>query len=148
MNRAEIIARIKEHDANFAIIVTMYKGNPNNLEVLTSKGELLSRILIESAMLRREVLRSGNPRISSISYIGMKKGSTLQTRELAQLIAYLTDIELVERDALEFEGSKGAIVYWFQDLKNRKTLWTNYHSYDGTELGPRIRVNSLSRSPI
>ena len=145
MSRAEIVARLINHDANFVIVVTMYKGNPNNLEIVSSEGKAVATIFMESAMLRREVLKSRNPRINGISSVSIKQGSSKQAYELAQLVGSLLGIDVIETTDVKQTGAKSSVIFWFQDLKHGKILWTHYHAFDGIEIGPRIRVSSLSR---
>jgi rRNA maturation protein Rpf1 len=145
MSRTEIVARLINQDANSVIIVTMYKGNPNNLEVVSSEGKTSATIFMESAMLRREVLKSRAPRINNISAVSVKKGSSKPTIELAQFIGSLVNIDIIETLDVKQTGAKSSVIFWFQDLGKGKVLWTHYHAFDGTEIGPRIRVSSLSR---
>jgi rRNA maturation protein Rpf1 len=146
MSRAEIIARVVNQEANFVIIVTMYKGNPSNLEIISSEGEPWAKIHMESAMLRREVLESSSPRINSIYSVEVKKDSTRQTIELAHLIGSLVNTDVIESTDVNQTSTKSSAIIWFQDLNRGKTLWTFYHAFDGIEIGPRIRVKSLIRS--
>jgi rRNA maturation protein Rpf1 len=146
MSRAEIIARLQNLDANYVIIVTMYKGNPNNLVIISSEGETRAKILMESAMLRREVLKSDNPRINSLHAVEIKHNSTQQTKNLAYLIGSLLNADVKESASVKQARIKSATTIWFQDLGNGKTLWTHYHAFDGLEIGPRIRVSSILRS--
>jgi rRNA maturation protein Rpf1 len=146
MSRAELIAKLREQEANFLIIVTMYKGNPNNLEIIHPEGKTLATIFMESAMLRREVLNSHYPRINNVHSVEVKQNSTLQTKELAYLIGSLLNTNVMESIGVKKVGPKSSVTIWFQDSGRGKSLWTHYHAIDGTELGPRIRVSSLSRS--
>jgi len=43
-------------------------------------------------------------------------------------------------------GSKGKtkVVVWLQDFPTGKTLWTYYHAEDGLEIGPRMRITSVT----
>jgi U3 small nucleolar ribonucleoprotein protein IMP4 len=145
MSRTEIVARLINQDANSVIIVTMYKGNPNNLEVVSSEGKTMATIFMESAMLRREVLKSHTPRINSISAVSVKQGSSKQANELAQFIGSLVGIDVIETSDVNQTGAKSSVVFWFRDLSKGKVLWTHYHAFDGAEIGPRIRVSSFSR---
>jgi hypothetical protein len=124
----------------------MYKGNPNNLEILSSEGRIIATILMESAMLRREVSQSHNPRINNIHAVIVKQGSTTQTKELAKLIGLILNTEVVESKEVQQAAAKSSVVIWIQDLAQGKTLWTHYQASSGVEIGPRIRVSSLSRS--
>ena len=145
MSRAEIVARLKNHDANFVIVVTMYKGNPNNLEIVSSEGKTVGTIFMESAMLRREVLKLHSPRINNISSVSVKQGSSRQTYELAQLVGSLVDTDVTEVSDVKQTGAKSSVIFWFQDSRQGKILWTHFNAFDGVEIGPRIRVSSLSR---
>ncbi|MGD2073164.1 MAG: hypothetical protein PVG65_06720 [Candidatus Thorarchaeota archaeon] len=146
MNRAEIIARIVNEEANFLMIVTMYKGNPSNLELISPEGETWATINMESAILRREVLKIQSPRINSIYSVEVKEDSTRQTTELAHLIGSLLDTDVIESTSVKQASIKSSAIIWFQDLNQGKTLWTYYHAFDGIEIGPRICVKSLIRS--
>jgi hypothetical protein len=44
-------------------------------------------------------------------------------------------------------GEKGMnrAIMRFSDLPQGRLIWTHHHAYDGTEIGPRIRVLSVRR---
>ena len=146
MSRAELIARLINQNASYALIITMYKGNPNNLEILSTEGKTIATILMESAMLRREVSQTHNPRINNIHAVCVRPDSTTQTKELAQLIGSLLKKDVIESEEVIQDAAKSSAIIWFQDLDRGKTLWTHYHAFNGIEIGPRIRVSSISRS--
>jgi hypothetical protein len=146
MSRAELLAKLRKEDAKAAIIVTLYKGNPRNLEIIAPSGETLAMIHMESALLSREVSKSHNPRINRINSVEVKQESTTQTKDLANLIGFLLNTEVRESESVKQTEIKGSVIFWFQDLDQGKTLWTHYHAFNGVEIGPRIRVSSISRS--
>jgi rRNA maturation protein Rpf1 len=142
---SEIAARVRQTGAHAALIISMWKGNPSILSFTSSTEEELASIKMEMAMLRREVSAAKN-RINGIAGVFVESNSSDKTRALGEMLASLLDIELVEVSQLDTtlqEPSQSLI--WLQDISSGKILWTHYHTTDGTEIGPRIRVTSLRR---
>lgn len=142
---SEIAARVKQTGAHAALIISMWKGNPSILSFTSSAEEELASIKVEMAMLRREV-NTTKKRINGVTGIFVESSSSDKTRALGEMLASFLDLELVEVSHLDTTTQKpGWSLIWLQDAPSGKILWTHYHTTDGTEIGPRIRVTSLRR---
>jgi rRNA maturation protein Rpf1 len=145
MGLSEIAARVKQTGANAALIISMWKGNPSILNFTSSTEGELASIKVEMAMLRREV-SSAKKRISGISGVFVEAESSDNTRVLAEFLSTLLDLKLTETTYRDTTGlDPGQSLIWLQDAPSGKILWTHYHTSDGAEMGPRIRVTSLRR---
>ncbi len=146
MSIAELSSRIKQSRASAAIIVSLYKGNPRSLQVLSPDGGQLMEVRMESATLRREVTSSRSPKMRTIHAIVVQSGAGEQTRAIAEMLSNLLDTPLVESKEIVAVGSNGMnkVTVWLQDLPAGKSLWTHYHAKDGLELGPRMRITSVT----
>ena len=142
---SEIAARVRLSGAHAALIISMWKGNPSILSFTSPTEEELASIKVEMAMLRREVSTS-KKRINGVAGVFVESNSSDKTRSLGDLLAFFLDLELVEVPLLDTTTQEpGQSVIWLQDTTSGKILWTHYHSTDGSEIGPRIRVTSLRR---
>ncbi|MGY5876061.1 MAG: Brix domain-containing protein [Candidatus Thorarchaeota archaeon] len=148
MNQDELIARINQSEARAAIVVTMRKGNPSNLNMIGPSGDIILTVEMESAALRREVLKNEGPRIVRIDTIASKTGSSEFTLLLSRTVASLLGLESQELEKQPDPSPKGknAVVLWFENISSEKVLWTHYHANDGVEIGPRIRVVDVTKS--
>ena len=146
MSIAELSSRIKQSSASAAIVVSLFKGNPRSLQILSPDGEQLMEVRMESAKLRREVTSSRNPRMRAIHSIVIQSGAGEQTRAIAEMLSNLLNTPIAESMGIVAVGTKGSneVVVWLQDLPTGKTLWTHYHAKDGLEIGPRIRITSVT----
>jgi len=145
MSLQELISRIQASGATAALVVTLYKGNPGGIRIFDSSGVERLVIRMESAALRREVMRGKKLRINSIHSLSVPPNSSLQTMKLAQELARLLDTELLELEKLSPVGPEGehAVDIRLTDMRGGRTLWTHYHAADVSEVGPRIRVTSV-----
>jgi hypothetical protein len=125
----------------------MYKGNPRTIQFLGSDGETFAKLSLFSAALRREVTKDDKFRIVGVSAITVAEGSSSLTWEVARLIAELFDMEVVERQEplSGDDGDTGFVEYWFADLPGEKVLWTHYHTHNGLEIGPRMKIFQIKR---
>ncbi|MGY5853084.1 MAG: Brix domain-containing protein [Candidatus Thorarchaeota archaeon] len=148
MNQDELVARINQSEARAAIVVTMRKGNPSILNMIDPSGNVILTVEMESATLRREVLKNEGPRIVRIDTIASKIGSSEFTRLLSSTIASLLGLESqeLERQPDPYPKGTNAVVIWFEDIDSEKVLWTHYHANNGVEIGPRIRVVNVTKS--
>jgi rRNA maturation protein Rpf1 len=146
MGLTELAARVMQSGANAALVISMWKGNPRLLVFTTSTGLDAFTIKIESAKLRREVNPTKNTRLIGLSGVFIKSGSSEQTRELGVVLASFLNIELQEiTDPRNAQVEANWSLIWLEDLPSEKILWTHYHSGNGIEIGPRIRVTSIRR---
>ena len=146
MSIAELSSRIKQSRANAAIVVSLFKGNPRSLQILSPDGEQIMEVRMESAKLRREVTSSRNPKMHSIHSITVQSGAGEQTRRIAEMLSNLLAAPIAESMEIVAVGSKGTneVVVWLQDFPTGKTIWTHYHAKDGLEIGPRMRITSVT----
>ncbi|MCK4740620.1 MAG: hypothetical protein KAT22_03680, partial [Candidatus Thorarchaeota archaeon] len=146
MNIAELSSRIRQSRASAAIVVSLFKGNPRSLQILAPDGEQLMEVRMESAALRREVTSSRSPKMRAIHSIAVQIGAGEQTRAIAEMLSKLLDAPIAELPEIVSAGSQGKtkVVVWFQDFPTGKTLWTHYHAEDGLEIGPRMRITSVT----
>jgi hypothetical protein len=123
----------------------MWKGNPSILSITSSTEEELASIKIEMAMLRREV-NTTKRRINRVTGIFVESNSSEKTLSLGEILASNLDLELVEVPHIDTTTHEpGQSLIWLQDAPSGKILWTHYHTTDGAEIGPRIRVTSFRK---
>ena len=146
MGLSEIAARVRQTGANAALIISMWKGNPSIVSFTSSSEEELASIKIEMAMLRREV-NTVKLRTNAVSGVFVESKSSDKTHVLARLLSTLMNLELKDVSHIDLTNlDPGQTLIWLQDDTSGKILWTHYHTTDGIELGPRIRVTSIRRS--
>lgn len=149
MGLPELVARINRNGANAAIVISLWRGNPGEMTVISSKGEEIINIRLESALLRREVNPTGPSRIRRVDCVLIKTGSSYSAKVLAENIASLLNIEISENvNPNEAPMDKTQSFIWFEDGSSGKILWTHYNTINGTEIGPRIRVSAVRRRSI
>ncbi|MFX1481996.1 MAG: hypothetical protein ACFFCP_02285 [Promethearchaeota archaeon] len=140
---SEIAARVRQHNASAVLIISMWKGNPSTLSFSSSSGDELASINVEMAMLRREV-NPAKHRINGISGVFVEKGSSIKTQAVGQMLASLLDLDLSEASSPDVTSQDpGKCMIWLQDTSSGKVIWTHYHTTDGSEIGPRIKVASI-----
>jgi len=146
MSIAELSSRIKQSRASAAIVVSLFKGNPRSLQILSPDGGQIMEMRMESAKLRREVTSSRSPKMRNIHSIAIQSGAGEQTRAIAEMMSKLLDTPIAEAPEIVAVGSKGMaeVVVWLQDVPTGKTLWTHYHAKDGLEIGPKMRITSVA----
>ena len=145
LSLSELAARVGQSGANAALIISMWKGNPSILNFTSSEEEELASIKVEMAMLRREV-NTSKKRINGVAGVFMESQSSDKTRVLGEIFSEMLDLELKEVSHIDStELDPGQSLIWLQDASSGKILWTHYHTTDGAEIGPRIRVTSLRR---
>jgi rRNA maturation protein Rpf1 len=146
MSIAELSSRIKQSRASAAIVVSLFKGNPRSLQILSPDGGQIMEVRVESAKLRREVTSSHSPKMRNIHSIAVQSEAGEQTRAIAEMLSSLLDAPIAESLEIVAVGSKGMneVMVWLQDFPTGKTLWTFYHAKDGLEIGPRMRITSVN----
>lgn len=147
MSLEELAARTKQSGAKALLIVTILRGNPHELQVLSASGTTVLSALIESAQLRREVLPSRGPRINGLSEIVIGSPCSTQAQQIGETMSSLLDAPLMAPGSVGPIGEKGInrAIMEFHDLPQGRLIWTHYHAYDGMEIGPRIRIFSIRR---
>jgi hypothetical protein len=148
MSLDELISRIRNTNAAAAFVVSMKKGNPKSIQILSPDGISMVDIQMESAALKREVSNKVGTRFNSIYCVCYETGSSEEIRYLADTIASVLNVKTQEIDEpgpFDPDYSNG-IILWFQEMASGKILWTHYHALDGTETGPRIRIHAVRRN--
>ena len=147
MGLSQLAARVGQSGAKAALVVSMWKGNPGILNFMSSSGEVLVSVKVESAKLRREVDPMKKNRVIGTAGVFIDSESSGKTREFGEILASFLDIEIFEVATPEdahVEDNWSLI--WLEDQPSGKILWTHYHSTDRIEIGPRIRVSSIRRN--
>ncbi|MFW9795234.1 MAG: hypothetical protein ACFFEE_13075 [Candidatus Thorarchaeota archaeon] len=145
---SEIASRVRQTGANAALIISMWKGNPSILSFTSSTEEEFASIKVEMAMLRREV-NSAKKRVSSVVGVFVESDSSEKTHALGEMLASLLNLELLEASHIDVASQEpDRSLVWLQDSNSGKILWTHYHTTDGSEIGPRIRVTSFRRGEV
>ena len=143
----ELSVRIHTSGANGAVVISMWKGNPNLLLFMNQAGREICTVRMESAKLRREVDPSNRRRVVRVAGVFIKAGSSKKTQELGEILRSLLNLETIElTDPSDAFVDQNSSMIWLEDLPSGKTLWTHYHSKDKFEIGPRIRVASIRRN--
>jgi len=146
MGLTELISRIRQSGAQAALIISIWRGNPGELTILSTQGEETFKLRLESALLRREIDPSNKGKVGSIEGVGVKVGSSSPVWDLARDFASLLSLHIDEySDPAERRTEKNRVLLWFEDAPSEKILWTFYNTKDLSELGPRIRVSSIRR---
>ncbi|TFG15533.1 hypothetical protein EU537_00500 [Candidatus Thorarchaeota archaeon] len=147
MNMVQLQARIKQVEANAAIIVSMFRGNPGELSFIDDSGGEILNIRMESAALRREVSPDSSTKNISCLGVAVKEDSSKHTLGLAKELADLFNVQfqlIASPYDVTTNHSRHSFL-WFEDLNKGKILWTHYVTDRHTEIGPRIRISSLRR---
>ncbi|MGY5860549.1 MAG: hypothetical protein RTU63_14355 [Candidatus Thorarchaeota archaeon] len=147
MGITELASRIRQSGAQAALIISIWKGNPGELTLLSPEGKEILKLRLESALLRREIDPSNKGRVGTIEGVGVKIGSSTNVWDIARPFAELLSLNIEElSDPAEKRTEKNKALLWFEDAPSEKILWTFYNTKDLSELGPRIRVGSIRRS--
>jgi hypothetical protein len=148
MSLDELISRIRNTNASASFVVSMKKGNPKSIQILSPDGIILLDIQMESAALKREVSKKAGTRFNSIIGVCYERGSGEEIQYLADTMASVLNVETLELDEPgPFDpNSSNKVIIWFQKLDSGKILWTHYHAFDGAETGPRIRIFAVRRN--
>lgn len=146
---SELISRINQSHARAAFVITTFKGNPGDLQILTPDGSTPYEVRMESAALRREVSPDAKHRINKLATIAALKNSEEKTMQFSEYWASLMGLDLSVVESLDdlITGSSG---HAFALLRNAggKVHWSFHHAQDGVEIGPRIRILGLRRPTI
>jgi rRNA maturation protein Rpf1 len=146
MGLPELVARINQNSAKAAIVISMWRGNPGEMVILSPSGEETINLRLESTLLRREVNTTGPTRIGRVVSVFVKSNSSAQVKALAKEIASLLNLEISERVApCESLTDETQSFIWFEEGSSGKILWTHYTTLNCTEIGPRIRISKIRR---
>ena len=147
MSLSELLSRIKLSSAIGALIISMYRGNPGTMQLLSPDGTEALHVKMESALLRREIQPKKETRIKTIRKIYVQNDCSEETMLIASMIADIVGMSPISIPSVaDFEnGSANASYMWFQDFSDGKTLWTHYNSITMTEIGPRVRAFNIGR---
>ena len=150
MSLSELISRIKQSSAKGVLIVSMFRGNPGTLQLLSPEGTTLFEIKIESALLRREIQTQKPSRIKTNPGVFIKNDSSEETIAFATQFAKILKVPITSVASIEAvePSKKQEIFMWFQDLSDGKVLWTQYLTLDRIEIGPRVRAFKIRRTDI
>jgi len=147
MGLTELASRIRQSGAQAALVISIWRGNPGELSIISLEGKEILKLRLESALLRREIDPSNKGRVGSIEGVAVKIGSSTRVWDLARTFAELLSLNVEElSDSVERRTEKNRALLWFEDASDEKILWTFYNTKDLSELGPRIRVSSVRRS--
>lgn len=144
MSMAELKARLKQSDADAALVVTTYRGNPGRLRIYFSDDDT-AIVQLSGCVLRREVLPDSDVRVNKIVRLSVSSKPSELTKNMADLLKRMTGMDWVEESAvypLGPEHSNNTILR-LQDAASGMTVWTYYHALDAVEIGPRMTVSAL-----
>jgi len=146
MGITELTSRIRQSGAQAALIISIWRGNPGELTILSPDGVELFILRLESALLRREIDSSNKGKVGNLQCVGVKTGSSDRVLDLARGFADLLSLSVEEYSSpTEARTEKNWSLLWFEDIPEEKILWTHYNTKDLSETGPRIRVSSVRR---
>ncbi len=147
MSLEELIARTKQSGAKAVLIVSISKGNPHELSIISATGDTMLSALIDSVQLRREIHPSQAPRINDILEIEVGDSPSAQARQISEMMSSLMEVPLKASGSVAPLGEQGVnlAIMRFVDISQGRLIWTYHHAYDGIEIGPRIRVFSVRR---
>ncbi len=147
MSIEELRSRVNQSGARSALVVSIWKGNPRTIRFISPTADDELELKIESAVLRREVSDNKGPRIHSTFGVTVEENCSSNAHELASILASTLSVDMINEPhpiALGKAGS-GMVEIRVTDLRGGKLLWTFYHTHDGSEIGPRIRIVELRR---
>lgn len=146
MSVEELVSRIRQSGAKAALVISIWKGNPGELILLSTSGDELLKIRLDSAVLRRETNPHFKSRIEGLESVCTKSGCSPKVMMLAQDLASLLEVPFQSYNLPEdFRNDTNRIAIWFDDAPAGKILWTHYSTKDAIEIGPRIRVSTIWR---
>lgn len=143
MGLSELVSRISSSDAECAIVISTWRGNPGEITFLLPTGREALVLRVESAKLRREMGDDERIRIGRLGCVVLRTGCERIAAEVGRLVASLLRAEVVDSAEPPSEGDQGAVALWFDSPTPGKILWTHYHMHEGKEIGPRIRIKSF-----
>ncbi|TXT53954.1 MAG: putative Brix domain-containing ribosomal biogenesis protein [Candidatus Thorarchaeota archaeon] len=147
MNLAELAARIRQSSAEAALVITMFKGNPGDIQFIDADGHQFLTVRMGSAQLKREVTSDNPPRINSVHSITILSSENEHLLSLASILGEIIGVPVHEASEIVPLGPEyqNMVTIVMDTLQSGKILWTHFHSEDALEIGPRIRVRSILR---
>jgi len=146
MGLSELTARITQSGAKAAIIISIWKGNPGEMTILSPTGQEVINIRLDTVHLRREVSSATSTRTVRAGSVAIKSESSENAKALAKDIASLLNLDLSEQlnpNGALAEDNQSFI--WLEDDDSGRILWTHYDAHNGLEIGPRILVSTFRR---
>ncbi|MDF1539614.1 MAG: hypothetical protein P1Q69_12010 [Candidatus Thorarchaeota archaeon] len=149
MSKSELLSRVNQSQAKAAFVITTFKGNPGDLQIITPDGSIPYEVRMESAALCREVSPDTKYRINNLVTIAVLADAEEITIKFSQYWASLLGLEISTVESVNelITGSSG---HAFALLRNAggKVHWSFHHAKEGVEIGPRIRILSIRRPGI
>ncbi|MHA2141084.1 MAG: hypothetical protein ACXADC_07800 [Candidatus Thorarchaeota archaeon] len=147
MSLEQLRSRVTQSGAKKAVIVSIWKGNPRTIKFLSPTVEEELELRIESAALKREVSKDKIPRIHSIYGVTVEENCSANARELASVLASILDVDLKDASnpIILDEAGSGKVEIRVTDIRSGRLIWSFYHTRNGTEIGPRIRISELRK---
>ncbi|TFF84081.1 hypothetical protein EU524_01520 [Candidatus Thorarchaeota archaeon] len=144
---AELKARLKHSEADAALVVTAFRGNPGRIRVYYPDRDGVV-VQMSGSVLRREVLPDSAVRVNRIVRLSVSSNPSELTRNMADLLSRLMQIDWIEESAVHPVGPdhRNDAILRLQDAGSGMTVWTYYHALDAAEIGPRITVSALRGS--
>ena len=147
MSLSELVARIRQSGARAAFVVSSFRGNPGTLQIILSSGDIPYELRIESGLLRREIESENHIRITRLVAVGTMNNTGETVQDLSKTIATLLGVEFRSLSS-ENEivcGATSEVIMLFRGI-GEKAIWCTFHSKDGQEIGPRIRLAGIRRN--
>ncbi len=146
---SELLSRVNQSKAKAAFVITAFKGNPGELQIISPDGSTPYALRMESAALCREVSPDTKYRVGTLDAIAVLAGAEEETIQFSKYWASLIGLDLSTVESLDelITGSSG---HAFALLRNAggKVHWSFYHAEDGAEIGPRMRILGFRRQGI
>lgn len=145
MSLRELVSRINSSGAAGCIVISLYKGNPGSIQFISSPGEALLTLKLESAMLRREINTHRPLRVDLIRAIVIEPEHNDSVNLLADTLSTLLELEVIESIDIEPLGkkAKNQVVIRLLSHGRSKVTWTFLEMANGVEVGPRVKVHSV-----
>ena len=94
MSLRELTSKINSSGASACIVISLYKGNPGSIQFISSSGDVLLTLKIESATLRREINTHPPLRATSIRALSIEPDSNDSVKIFAGVLSSLLGLEV------------------------------------------------------
>jgi rRNA maturation protein Rpf1 len=144
MSILELVSRIRQQEARGAFVISSFRGNPRILQIVLPSGDISYELIIESGLLRREVDPKKRLHVKRLVAVGTLGSRDESVQRFSKMFADLLDIEfrtLSSQDEVVCGSSLEAIMVFWSD--GEKVMWSTFHTKDGQEIGPRVRLTGL-----
>lgn len=144
MSLNELISKITQDNANAALVISTYRGNPSNIQFLQRDGIVHYELHLESAVLRREVANDVRNRIDKITMVVTLLNSSELLKKFAQYLSSLLSVPIATFSSVNDVtiGTSNQAFILLQE-SGRKIHWSWHLATNHVELGPRIRITRL-----